>query len=36
MLRALVNYINTQAKSKDFKDFSLNILANIIGNKIDG
>lgn len=34
MLRSIVQYINSQIASKDTKDFNLNIIANIIGNKM--
>ena len=35
MLRSIVKYINEQLIVKDQKDFSLNLFANILGNKID-
>ena len=35
MLRSIVRYINEQLIVKDQKDFSLNLFANILGNKID-
>ena len=34
MLRSIVKYINSQISTKDSKDFGMNIIANIIGNKI--
>ena len=36
MLRNIIAYINAQAQNKDLKDFSMNVIANIVGNKIDG
>lgn len=35
MLRSIIEFINKQLVTKDLKDFSLNVIANIIGNKID-
>ena len=35
MLRSIIKYINEQMLVKEQKDFSLNLLANILGNKID-
>lgn len=34
MLRSLVNYINSQNATRDIKSFSINILADIIAEKI--
>lgn len=34
MLRSIVKYLNAQIAAKDSKDFGLNLVANIIGNKI--
>ena len=34
MLRSIVKYLNAQIATKDSKDFGLNIVANVIGNKI--
>ena len=34
MLRSIVKFINTQIVAKDQKDFGLNLVANVIGNKI--
>lgn len=34
MLRSLVNYVNSQTATKDIKNFSINLLADIIGEKI--
>lgn len=34
MLRSIVEYLNAQTATKDQKDFFMNIVANIIGNKI--
>lgn len=36
MLRSIIEFINKQLVNKDLKDFSLNVIANIVGNKIDG
>ena len=36
MLRSIVEFINKQLINKDIKDFGLNVIANIVGNKIDG
>lgn len=34
MLRSIVKYLNAQIAAKDSKDFGLNLVANVIGNKI--
>jgi hypothetical protein len=34
MLRSIVKYLNAQIATKDSKDFGLNLVANVIGNKI--
>ena len=34
MIRGIVKYLNAQIAAKDSKDFGLNIVANVIGNKI--
>ena len=34
MLRSIVGYINAREPGKDFKAFGLNLLADLIGNKI--
>lgn len=37
MLRSIIKYLNAQIaakNSKDSKDFGLNLIANVIGNKI--
>ena len=36
MLKNIIAYLNAQVQNKDLKDFSLSVIANIIGNKIDG
>lgn len=36
MLLSIIAHINAQAQNKDLKDFSLNVIANILGNNING
>jgi hypothetical protein len=34
MLRSIIRYLNMQSCTKEQKDFFMNIVANVIGNKI--
>ena len=34
MLRSIIKYLNAQLRTKEQKDFFMNIVANIIGNNI--
>ena len=36
MLRQIVCFINQQIKNEDSKNFGINVLANILSNKITG
>lgn len=36
MLRQIVCFINQQIKNEDSKSFGINVLANILSNKITG
>lgn len=34
MLKCIIRYLNMQALTKEQRDFFMNIVANVIGNKI--
>jgi len=34
MLRSIIRYLNMQSCTKEQKDFFMNLVANVIGNKI--
>jgi len=34
MLRSIIKFLNARIANKELKDFGLNLIANVIGNKI--